>query len=406
MTPAEHDVLANVWSPWRTSLYPSGLKYGLERTGRSCCPNEARDSGLSGLVVRSCLTFLSLPWNAGWALLVAEAALAKKAATSCLYMRSTSTIEFRCARNASWPPTEDPSRESSGGRSSPSSFRSAPKPLFAWLMTGRRPLKRPCSSGASLPSSTSVGLSSRAAGRSWWTSGSVSAAKLLDAVSVSRDSSRKVGRTMNARRGPRCAAPSSEDRVGVPDQALELALALAQRLEDVARVARRTGSPRAPLGVEHPQHPVGLGRERLELADRGVEVGAAAPERDRRLLHPALERQPRRRVEGAEDLVELDRARRPGPSAQGPALRAAFGPVAGLAGRAARRRSRRAASSGAGSPGCCRGAARTWSRARASRRLARRRWVIDLTLPTETPEIRTSDSTASWVASLNGTLIR
>ena len=28
---------------------------------------------------------------------------------------------------------------------------------------------------------------------------------------------------------------------------------------------------------------------------------------------------------------------------------------------------------------------------------------IDLTLPTETPEIRTSDSWASWVASVNGT---
>ena len=31
---------------------------------------------------------------------------------------------------------------------------------------------------------------------------------------------------------------------------------------------------------------------------------------------------------------------------------------------------------------------------------------MDLTLPTETWRIRTSDSWASWVASLNGTLIR
>ena len=31
---------------------------------------------------------------------------------------------------------------------------------------------------------------------------------------------------------------------------------------------------------------------------------------------------------------------------------------------------------------------------------------IDLTLPTETLWMRTSDSCASWVASLNGTLIR
>ena len=32
--------------------------------------------------------------------------------------------------------------------------------------------------------------------------------------------------------------------------------------------------------------------------------------------------------------------------------------------------------------------------------------LIDLTLPTETPEIRTSDWTASWVASLKGTVNR
>jgi hypothetical protein len=32
--------------------------------------------------------------------------------------------------------------------------------------------------------------------------------------------------------------------------------------------------------------------------------------------------------------------------------------------------------------------------------------LTDFTLPTETPEIRTSDSTASWVASSNGTVTR
>ena len=31
---------------------------------------------------------------------------------------------------------------------------------------------------------------------------------------------------------------------------------------------------------------------------------------------------------------------------------------------------------------------------------------IDLTFPTEMPEIRTSDSIASWLASLNGTVRR
>ena len=63
--PAEQAVLAKLWSPWASWLYPSGLKYGLARMGRSCCPNEARVSGLSGLAVRSCLTNVSLPWNAG-----------------------------------------------------------------------------------------------------------------------------------------------------------------------------------------------------------------------------------------------------------------------------------------------------------------------------------------------------
>ena len=47
--------------------------------------------------------------------------------------------------------------------------------------------------------------------------------------------------------------------------------------------------------------------ERVELADRGGEVGAAALEGGRRLLHPDLEVRAGLGVEGAEDLVELDR---------------------------------------------------------------------------------------------------
>ena len=46
-----------------------------------------------------------------------------------------------------------------------------------------------------------------------------------------------------------------------------------------------------------------------ELAERGVEVGAAAVGGDRELVHPRAERVARARVERAEDLVELDRRR-------------------------------------------------------------------------------------------------
>ncbi len=42
----------------------------------------------------------------------------------------------------------------------------------------------------------------------------------------------------------------------------------------------------------------------------------------------------------------------------------------------------------------------------ASAKLPASESSIALTLPTETPEIRTSDSTASWVASSNGIVTR
>ena len=65
-----------------------------------------------------------------------------------------------------------------------------------------------------------------------------------------------------------------EDRARVADQALELALALAQRAEDLAGVADQLLDG-ALLGVEHAEQPVGVLGERLEVADRGGEVGAA-----------------------------------------------------------------------------------------------------------------------------------
>ena len=131
--------------------------------------------------------------------------------------------------------------------------------------------------------------------------------------------------------------------------------------------------------------------------------GAAALERERRLLHPGLEGRPGLGVEGAEDLVELDRVRRPGPCGSVAALRQRR--VRPRCRGSARRRSRRAASSGAASPGCSPGSARTAASISivASARPSSASSML-LTLPTETPEIRTSDSTASCVASLKGTV--
>jgi hypothetical protein len=97
-----------------------------------------------------------------------------------------------------------------------------------------------------------------------------------------------------------------EDHPGVPDQALELPLALAQRAEHLARVADELPDG-ALLGVEDPENPVRVLGEWLEVGDRGGEVRPATRAGDRELLHPGLEGCPSSRVEGAEDLVELHR---------------------------------------------------------------------------------------------------
>ena len=96
--------------------------------------------------------------------------------------------------------------------------------------------------------SCSVGLSSRAAGRSWVTSGFVVRAKRARRLTVSVDSRSNVGSawkvsssSLVARGGRR------EHAVGVRDQPLQLAVALAERVEHVAGVARRAGG-RRPAG--------------------------------------------------------------------------------------------------------------------------------------------------------------
>ena len=99
-----------------------------------------------------------------------------------------------------------------------------------------------------------------------------------------------------------------EHGLGVADQAGELALALRERLEDVAAAADQLLCGER-LAVEDPQDPVCLLGESVERRDRDREVLAAALEGNRSALHPLLERGTGLGVEGAEDLVELDRLR-------------------------------------------------------------------------------------------------
>ena len=94
--------------------------------------------------------------------------------------------------------------------------------------------------------------------------------------------------------------------LGVLDQAAQLALALGERAEDDAGVLDELLHGLL-LGVEHPQQLVRVLGEGLEVGDRRRDVGAAAREGDRGLLHPGLEGGAGGLVEGAEDLVELHR---------------------------------------------------------------------------------------------------
>ena len=81
-----------------------------------------------------------------------------------------------------------------------------------------------------------------------------------------------------------------------PRRALEGGGAVAEQLAD-----------REALGVEDAEELVEFGEGRFELADRVGEALALAVDRHRGFLHPGLEGGAGFRVEGAEDLVELDR---------------------------------------------------------------------------------------------------
>ena len=215
-------------------------------------------------------------------------------------------------------------------------------------------------SGASFARSCSVGLSSRAAGRSWVTSGLVLSAKRSSRCSVWRDSRENVGSATNVcssslSRG----AVAANTLVGVLDQPAQLVVALGQRAEHDAGVGDQPPHG-ALLAVEDVDRRARVLGERAEVAERLVDVAPVAADRLRLRLHPHLERVARAVVERAEDLVELDGRRdlrRPQPRRpRGSSWRSGC-PAS------ARRRSRPAASSGAGSPSRPTAAARSACRA-------------------------------------------
>jgi hypothetical protein len=96
----------------------------------------------------------------------------------------------------------------------------------------------------------------------------------------------------------------AERLVGAGDRIGELAVALAERVEDRAGVADEALELVA-LTAQDREHAGGVAEERGEVADRVVEVEAAAADRDRRPLLPLLEGRAGLRVEGVEDLVDL-----------------------------------------------------------------------------------------------------
>jgi hypothetical protein len=86
----------------------------------------------------------------------------------------------------------------------------------------------------------------------------------------------------------------------------QLAFAPAQRPEGGGAVLEQLRD-RQFLAAQGAEEPFEFGEGRFELAERVGEVLALPFDRHRRFLHPGLEGGAGLRVEGAEDLVELDR---------------------------------------------------------------------------------------------------
>ena len=195
------------------------------------------------------------------------------------------------------------------GRRSSSVFSAAGKPSSEASISGpssRRKLRR---SGEISSRPSSVGESSRAAGPQLGDQRIGLAGELVQALEGQPRLA--LERRQRAERGLQLGVPRRgrrEHRVGVLDQRAQLGVALGQRAEDDARVGHQARE-RALLAVEDRDQVGRVLGERPEVAERVVEVAPVVGDRGRLRLHPVLERRAGLRVEGAQDLVELDRVR-------------------------------------------------------------------------------------------------
>ena len=239
--------------------------------------------------------------------------------------------------------------------------------------------------------SSSAGLSCTAAGRSSSISGLAFVANRSSAVDrlPRRDRERRERLDRVAPARVSCAAVAANTAFELRMKPCSWAGERASRREHLAAVAQQRAR-RGVVATQHRQHRVDVGRERVQLGERGVEVLAAVGQRDRVLLLPDSRTpggSPGRTSRGSGRAGPSARSARAGASRR----RAASARSASRA--SARCRSRRAATSRAGSRACRPAAGRTgWSISiTAFVRPVRRSSETAMTLPTLTPEIRTSD---------------
>ena len=101
-----------------------------------------------------------------------------------------------------------------------------------------------------------------------------------------------------------CEASAPKVRFAPDDRPGQRLVVGGERREDVARVVDQRAQ-RLLLAAQGAEHVARVRCERAEVAEGVVQVEAAAVDRDRRVLHPGLERLPGLLVEALEDLVDL-----------------------------------------------------------------------------------------------------
>ena len=177
-----------------------------------------------------------------------------------------------------------------------------------------------------------------------------------------RPSRRKVGKTRNVSASCRVAARDRlPDPVRVPDQLAQLALALRERVEDVAGVAHEAAASRRSAGAA----PAGrrpCSRRTASAPERVVQRLARCPSRPRPPGRARCEK--RARVSGSK-VRRISSSSTVSATWPAAAARRRRRVPASACRATAPRRSRRAASSGAGSRACRSGSARSGRRSRA-----------------------------------------